>query len=307
MNRIERLTAILLLLQDKPHTSDEIARRFEVSRRTVLRDVQALCEIGVPIVAREGVGGGYSLPTNYQLAPLPLSVQEAFLLLLAIDSISRLSDTPFAPQRASLLAKLRAVLPSEHLPNVEHMLAAVSVDVPQRSEQAPWLETLMAAAQAGEWLEVTYQSAERLSVQHVLPRQISAQNGYWYCRAFAHEHGEERLYRVDRIRAVAVPDPQFVPAPVSEPLPYDHESHPQIVVTLTPRGVAIAESEPHISSHILRQADGMGSMVFRCPPGELDWFARYFASLGADAQICAPQELRTRLAQIGQHLVKQYE
>jgi predicted DNA-binding transcriptional regulator YafY len=60
MNRTDRLTAILLLLQERSRTAGEIARHFEVSRRTVLRDVQALCEIGVPIVAREGVGGGAS-------------------------------------------------------------------------------------------------------------------------------------------------------------------------------------------------------------------------------------------------------
>ena len=75
MNKVERLTATLLLLQARPHTSVEIAGRFEVSKRTVLRDVQALCEMGVPVVAREGAGGGYSLPEDYGLAPLPLSTR----------------------------------------------------------------------------------------------------------------------------------------------------------------------------------------------------------------------------------------
>jgi len=57
MNRVDRLTAILLLLQERPRTSEEIARRFEVSKRTVLRDVQALSEMGVPVIARDGAGG----------------------------------------------------------------------------------------------------------------------------------------------------------------------------------------------------------------------------------------------------------
>ena len=58
MTRTDRLAAIILLLQDRPRTCAEIARQFEVSRRTVMRDVQALCEIGVPVIARDGAAGG---------------------------------------------------------------------------------------------------------------------------------------------------------------------------------------------------------------------------------------------------------
>jgi predicted DNA-binding transcriptional regulator YafY len=78
MNRVERLTATLLLLQEKPRTAAEIAAAFEISRRTVLRDIQALSEMGVPVIAREGPGGGYWLPESYSLDPLALSTNESF-------------------------------------------------------------------------------------------------------------------------------------------------------------------------------------------------------------------------------------
>ncbi len=93
MNRMERLMAILLLLQEKPRTSDDIARHFEVSKRTVLRDMAALYEIGVPVLSREGAGGGYSLPAGYRLASLPLTTREAYLLLLALGGLNELGDT----------------------------------------------------------------------------------------------------------------------------------------------------------------------------------------------------------------------
>jgi predicted DNA-binding transcriptional regulator YafY len=306
MNRIERLTAILLLLQERPRTSGEIARRFEISKRTVLRDVQALCEMGVPVIAQPGAGGGYSLDGEYLSGPLPLTAPEVFLLLLALSHLTRLSDAPFAPQRASLLAKLRALLPEQHLAAVERMLAAVEVDVPERPARAPFLEPLLAAAEQGRWVEVTYQSAERRSTQRLWPRQISLQNGYWYCRAYAHEHEEERTYRVDRIRALATLDEQLQPAPPPPAPPYDHDSHPEIVVALTARGAAQVESEPHIGQLVRHHPDGTGSLLFRCPPGELSWFARYFAGLGPDAQVQAPAELRADLARLGRQLVEQY-
>ena len=77
-------------------------------------------------------------------------------------------------------------------------------------------------------------------------------------------------------------------------------------MALTARGVAHLESEPHLGQHIRRHPDGTGALAFRCPPGELDWYARYFAGLSADAQIHAPAELRARLARIGRQLVEQY-
>ena len=69
MNRIDRLTGILLLLQRRPRTAEEIARRFEVSKRTVVRDMWALRDIGVPIFAQDGAKGGYSLPRDIASRP----------------------------------------------------------------------------------------------------------------------------------------------------------------------------------------------------------------------------------------------
>ncbi|HEY0069490.1 MAG TPA: WYL domain-containing protein [Chloroflexia bacterium] len=306
MNRIERLTAILLLLQEKPRTSSEIAHYFEVSKRTVLRDVQALCEMGVPVVSRDGAGGGYSLPSSYRLTPLPLTSNEAFLLLLALGFINRLADTPFREERASLAAKLQAILPQAQRPEVERMLATVAVDVPERAQRSPFIEALMSAAREERWVLVTYRSAARLSSLHLLPRQITTQNGYWYCRAYTFEHEEERTYRVDRIQGVSPAEERFKDMQTPEPKPYSHKSHPEVRVTLTARGVAYVESEPHLGQHIQRHADGTGHLAFRCPPTELDYYARYFAGLGAEAQVHGPQELRELLYELGGKLVEQY-
>src|SRR5688572_1765255 len=198
MNRVDRLTAILMLLQDRPRTSEEIARHFEVSKRTILRDVQALSEMGVPLISREGAGGGYSLPEDYWLAPLPLTSREAFLLLLALSTVSRHAEIPFTEAYRSLIAKLRALMPSS-LPDVDALLAVVEVDVPEREQRAPFLDALIEAAQTMHWVRVVYESTERRSIQHLFPLSVRAEGGLWYCRAYSMERGEERTYRVDRI------------------------------------------------------------------------------------------------------------
>jgi predicted DNA-binding transcriptional regulator YafY len=306
MNRVERLAAIILLLQERAYTSQQIAQHFEVSRRTILRDVQALSEMGVPVIAQEGPGGGYSLPQHYRVEPLPLTRQEIFLLMLSLSAIEKLSDLPFRQERASLKAKLRAALPQDQLSGVDGMLRRVEVDVPLRTMRTPHLESLMQAVQQDKWVRVVYHSSRRHSTLHLLPRQIYMQEGYWYCRAYTHEREGERTYRVDRIQQLDPPEQGFVPGPITQELPYEHISHPQVIVKLTPTGVAQVESNRHLGQRILILEDGSGELVFRCPPDELDWYTRYFASLGEEVQVRAPEALRLRMRRLGEFLVEQY-
>jgi predicted DNA-binding transcriptional regulator YafY len=220
--------------------------------------------------------------------------------------MAKLSDTPFRPERASLLAKLQALLPEPLPPGVEQLLAVAGMDVPERTQHAPFLEALLQAAQQQQWLQVTYRSAEQLSTQHLFPRRVTTQHGYWYCQAYAFEHEEERTYRVDRIVTLTLADERFQATPAPETLPYGHDSHPQVVVKLTARGVSYVESEPHLGQSVQRNPDGTGYLAFRCPPSELNWFARYFAGFGPEAEVCTPPELRQRLWQLGQKLAAQY-
>lgn len=296
----------MLLLQERPRTSQEIARHFEVSKRTVLRDMGALYEIGIPVLSREGAGGGYSLPEDYRITPLPLTTQEAYLLLLALSAVNKLSDVPFAAERASLSAKVRALLPQQQLRDVEQALAISAVVVPERTQRAPFLEALMNAAAERRWVRVIYQSAERLSTQHLLPLELSSRNGLWYCRAYSYEHDEERTYRVDRVQSVAPAEQEFQPEELRQQRAYDDPSHPQVIVKLTPQGALRVESEPDMGGLVQRNKDGSAELNFRCPPGELSYYARYFAGLGSDAEVIAPNQLRSMLAQLGAELVEKY-
>jgi predicted DNA-binding transcriptional regulator YafY len=307
MTRIERLAAILLLLQSRPYTSTEIARRFEISRRTVLRDVQALSEMGVPVIAREGPGGGYSLPEDYRTHPLPINVSEAFLLLLALSALQNLPDLPFRQELASLTAKLRAITPSANLSDAENLLVMDEIEMPVQEGRAPFLETLVEAARDQIWLRAVYQSAERISTQHLLINQVYTQGGFWYCRAFSHEHAQARTYRADRFQTLTQPAPDFVPAPLPESLPYWHESYPRIVAQLTRRGAAQLESDRHIGRMIQHHPDGTIELVFHCPPEELGWFANQFAMLGSEIDVLEPLELRQKLFETGQKLVRRYQ
>jgi predicted DNA-binding transcriptional regulator YafY len=310
MNRIERMTAILLVLQDKGHprrTSEEIAATFEVSRRTVIRDIQALCEMGVPVIAQEGSGGGYSLPEDYTLPPLPLTTNEAILMLLSLSTLNKLADLPFAPERASLFAKLRSLLTDRQNHEVEKWMGALSMEVPERQYDTPFLEQLLTCAKEGRWVQASYQSSRRVSSGLLLPKRLTSSNGFWYCEAYALEHQEERRYRADRFLSVEPAEAPALPTPMAATLPYNHESHPEVRIFLTPTGVSKVEQEPHLGNDIQLQEDGSGVCLFRCPPSELNWLARYLLDLGTQAKVLAPEELKSKLVELAKGILAQYQ
>lgn len=306
MNRIDRLTAILLLLQGGKRTAGEIAHRFEVSRRTILRDIQALCEMGIPIAADLGASGGYSLPPDYSLPPLALTLHEALLLRLALSSLSQLSETPFKQERESLLAKVQTLLPRRDRENLDLLTQTLSLDVPSRPYPTPFLDHLLESACKEQWVAVTYRSENGVSEQTLLPMRVRTEAGLWYCEAYSFERKATRMYRVDRFLEVrAAPSPPQWERPAS-PIPREHPSFPEVRIHLTARGVLRLENEPHLGSRLQQKEEGAGWLSLRWRPEEYDWLVRVLLSLGSDAKVFAPVELRTRVQQAAEVIVRHY-
>jgi predicted DNA-binding transcriptional regulator YafY len=306
MNRIDRLTAIILLLQGGRRTASEIARRFEVSKRTVFRDIEALCEMGVPIVTEAGVHGGYELMPDYSLTPLQLTLREALLLRLALSSVSQLADTPFKQERESLLAKMQALIPERHHQDTEQLLQTIQLDIPVRNYATPFIEQLIESARTGQWLRVSYRSQRGTSQQTILPRRLYSAGGFWYCEAYSQERQEERTYRVDRFTGVSATQAPEHSASQHPQLPYEHLSHPKVRIRLTARGVLIMERDPHLGDTIQPLGEEGGLLCFRCPPMEYDWLIRTLLSLGPDAEVLAPDALRNLVQQAAQDIANRH-
>ncbi len=306
MNRIDRLTAIILLLQGGRRTAGEIARRFEVSKRTVFRDIEALCEMGVPIVTEAGAHGGYELMPDYSLTPLQLTSREALLLRLALSSVSQLADTPFKQERESLLAKMQVLIPERHHQDTEQLLQTIQLDIPVRNYATPFIEQLIESARTGQWLSVSYRSQRGTSQQTILPRRLYSAGGFWYCEAYSQERQEERTYRVDRFTGVSATQAPEHSVSQHPQLPYEHLSHPEVRIRLTARGVLIMERDPHLGDTIQALGEEGGLLCFRCPPTEYDWLIRTLLSLGPDAEVLAPDALRNLVQQAAQDIANRH-
>lgn len=290
MTRVERLTALVLLLQEGRRNADTLSDQLCVSRRTVIRDVQALTAMGVPVDSFGGAGGGYEIARGSTLAPLHLTWREALLLMMAMEGLAKMADTPFAADRTSLAAKLRALLPESQQARVATLLERVGIEVPNRPQRSPHLDALM--ERLGNWAYVDYDGREVL----VRVDRVYADSGFWYLQGM--DDARIRTMRVDRVQAVRDGE---TPANVTEPLPYNHPSHPTIRVRLTAAGARRVERKPHLGPHAKE-----GLLEFRCPPRELDWYARYFGGMGPDAHVEDPPELIERIVARARDVLDQY-
>ncbi len=306
MNRIDRLTAILLLLQGKKRTAGELARRFEISRRTVLRDMQALSEIGIPIVAEQGVSGGYSLPPDYSLPPLALTLHEALLLRLALGGLARLAETPYNDERESLLAKIETLLPRYARARLDQDQQTLSIDIPSRPYPTPFLDRLVESAREGRWVAVRYRSENGESRQTLLPAHLRTTNGLWYCEAYSYERQETRIYRVDRMVEMhgALPPPDAA-SPAGGIVHVD-PAFLEVRIALTTRGVLRLEREQHLAKHVEVLETGEGWIRLRLRPAEYDWLVRILLNLGTEARVEAPEALRRALRRAAQTILDQH-
>ena len=311
MNRIERLTGIILVLQRGRQTAAQLAERFEVSRRTILRDVDALGQIGVPVVSSPGVGGGLALADGYYLPPLHLTAAEAGVLLLALRGLGDPTASPFGDAGRGAEDKLRAALRPDVLAQAERDLDAIDIAPPRRPVDPAHLRVIRDAIERERWLRVEYRSLRRVAVHDLLPTKLQADDGRWYCRAVSLDAGDQRSYRVDRIATVTpIPTPErasgALHAAARPRRPYDDPTHPEVIVQLTYRGMRQAEDAPRWPATVDRIGADAWQLRFRCPPAELPYYAREIHALGPDADALSPPELRALVRDLAAATMARY-
>jgi predicted DNA-binding transcriptional regulator YafY len=131
MKQLDRLFGILLALRGgQPVAAAELARRFEVSPRTIYRDVETLSALGVPVFARQGYGGGLQLLEGYYLPPLMLTQGEAVSLLLGLAMLGSLQAKPFGSELEAAERKLLAAVPEGLRATLSQAAALVGFETP---------------------------------------------------------------------------------------------------------------------------------------------------------------------------------
>jgi predicted DNA-binding transcriptional regulator YafY len=207
--RADRLLAVTLLLERHGTlTARELANRLEVSRRTILRDVQALSTAGIPVYAEQGAQGGFRLAPGYRLDLSALGSAEVRTLFLG-GGERLLADLGWEQDAASAREKLAASVPPAQRLLAASMAERFLIDGAPwfaRQTTAPCLDLLQEAVLSERRLRIAYRAPDGVAAQREIePLALVAKAGVWYLVAL--RDGTERVYRVDRILDAARGEP----------------------------------------------------------------------------------------------------
>lgn len=225
MNRFDRALGILLLLRSgKTLAASELARRFEVSPRTIYRDIETLSAVGVPVYAEQGRMGGFRLVEGYFLPPITFSPGEATSLLTGLALLRRLRARPFPVDLATAGEKLLAALP-EHLRAIlaetERIIGfeatphdsfhpdlsdtAAEPDAQATAIESQTITAFLQCIMDRRAVTLEYQAPHRpASTQVLAPYGLLWDRDRWYLVARRIQHDEPpRVWRADRVLAIA--------------------------------------------------------------------------------------------------------
>jgi predicted DNA-binding transcriptional regulator YafY len=306
--RADRLLSIMLLLQSyRRLTAGELAKRLEVSRRTIYRDLDALSSVGVPIVADRGGGGGCYLLNDAEVQALLLGRPSRLLVDLGLD---RAADAAFV--------KLLAAVPSSTRRDAEHVRQRIHVDPAGWSDSKEDVSALP-IVQDGIWqerkLDLIYRRGDGTTVEcRVAPLGLIAKGNVWYVVAITEE--EIRTCRVSRIQGVDLTDEHFV-RPRDFDLARFWESSTAQFRAALPRYFTVLRFAPEALPRV-----GRGwryATVEREDPPDQDGRVRALVrfdvedeareivlSLGPFVEVLEPPDLRATIAELAAAIVKRY-
>ncbi len=200
MNRLTRITSILIQLQSKQVvTAKEIADRFEISQRTVYRDIRTLQEAGVPIGSEQGLG--YFVVDGYSLPPITITEEEANALIVSEKLISIQGDASLKKDFNSILIKIKSVLRNFEKENVTKLENRVVPSAKEDVFESNWLSLIQKSITNANVLSLNYHSIykDEQTQREVEPLGVYFTDRAWVMIAYCRLRNETREFRLDRI------------------------------------------------------------------------------------------------------------
>ena len=316
--RADRLVSILLLLEvNRRTTARTLAKRLEVSERTIHRDMDALCSAGVPVVAERGNGGGWGLMEAYKTNLTGLNHSEIQTLFLTKPA-QLLNDLGLQQASEGALIKLLAALPSLARRDAESARQRIHIDTTgwrNSPENVAALPVLQEAIWQERKLQFLYERAGCEPSERIVdPLGLVAKGSVWYLVAAV--DGASRTYRVSRIR-----DARLAEEPAVRPANFDLADYWRRSAAEFQAGLPRFYAKIRIAPDVLRwmnyqgrasriehregpDANGWSTLTIRFDAEEEA--CQFALSFGAQAEVLEPESLREKVIAAAKGIVSMY-
>lgn len=298
-----RMFGILcLLLEREKMTAQELADYFEVSVRTIHRDLLDLSGAGFPVTTQQGIGGGISLLPNFKYSKSVLSKEDMDLIISGIQGFSSIDDSA---KIKTLLAKLRLVQEDKLLLENDIIIDFTSWN--HRSMTIEKIKVIRSAIASHRLLDMEYYSSKGYSQRIVEPYKLIFKEEYWYLFAYCTQRQDFRVFKINRILNLCLCEQTFVERSDYE-IPVFHSalsnSKGEYVTVKMDKSYEFLALDFFGQNNIKEVGNSLYISFYTEYP---QWVITTFASLGDKAEIIEPKSLRNEIRTFLDRAKKQYE
>lgn len=316
MNRIDRLTAIIIFLQGRKYVPiEELAERYSISERTAYRDLRALEEAGVPIGNEQGKG--YFILRGYHLPPVMFNKNEAMALLAAERMMQRWNNSELGRSFQSALDKIRSTLPSDEKEYFETMDSHIlnyyhfEVDSPLSDDNIfSFLQNAIFKKQVIE-LEYKRQYGEESTIRKIEPLGLLIMGRNWYLAGWCRLREDYRTFRLDRFQSYKLTGERIDSASGHSLKDfYERKLHTEkdlkeVSILVNKKLARMIGDQKHWHGWAWENVTDDGvEMTFLTP--SIDYTAHWFLSLGTSIKVIHSEEMKETLRQLTEKLFEHY-
>ena len=217
--KVDRLVSIIMILLEKERIgAQELADIFEVSPRTIYRDIDTINMAGIPVCSTSGVGGGFEIMQQYKMDKKVFSASDLSAILMGL---SGLSNVMRGDELVNALAKVKSFIPADRAKDIELKANQICIDLSpwmgNRNIQ-PYLKMIKTALQESKLLSFEYIAHHgNKSTRTVEPYQLVLKSSHWYLQGYCHKRNDFRLLRLSRISNLQMHEEVFTPRNYEKP------------------------------------------------------------------------------------------
>ncbi|MBX2871535.1 MAG: YafY family transcriptional regulator [Saprospiraceae bacterium] len=211
LNRLSRLTAFLIRFQTKRIvTASELSQKFQVSKRTIYRDIKALEKAGVPIFTEEGKG--YTLMEGYKVPPIMFTESQANALILAEQLVLKNKDASFVKDYSEAIDKIKSILRYTAKDKANLLANRTQFEeIIHKERNSNNLSDLQNALTNYQLVKIQYINKEGMATNRLIEPFALLSSENWYLIAWCRLRKEFRFFRLDRIQRIEVQSENFEP------------------------------------------------------------------------------------------------
>ncbi len=218
--KVDRLVSIIMTLLNKERIgAQELADMFEVSPRTIYRDIDAINMAGIPIRSISGVGGGFEIMPEYKIDKNVFSTADLLAILMGLSNLSNMIQSD---ELVNVLAKIKSFIPADRAKDIEIKKNQINIDLSSWSGNRniqPYLQMIKTAIEDYKQISFGYIAHHgNKTVRTVEPYQLVLKSSHWYFYGYCYHRNAYRLFRLSRMSELQIEQKTFVPRDYQQPI-----------------------------------------------------------------------------------------